>query len=63
MQIGKYDKLLRLQYLNTSMPPLRFTRLSKLDLKEHLKQLREFGVSQEKKEQCRARFFREFSRN
>ena len=56
MQIDKYDKLLRRQFLDTEMPPLRLTRLGIPECTDHLKLLRELGLSQREVEECWSRF-------
>jgi len=72
MQINKYDKLLRQQYLATPMPPLRLTRLSLRDLAQHTKYVRAIyrnnplmsgPAKRVAIEQCWSRFFRQFSWN
>ncbi len=39
MKINQYDKMLRLEHLQTPMPPLRLTRLSPRDVIDHMKRM------------------------
>ena len=63
MQIDKYDKLLRLEYLQTQMPPLRLTRLGIMELTNHIVQLRNLGLSQREVEECWSRLLKTFMWN
>ena len=63
MQINKYDKLLRREFLQTQMPPLRFTRLGIPECTDHLKQLRELGLPRRSVEDCWSRFLKTFRWN
>lgn len=63
MQIDKYDKLLRRQFLNKEMPPLRLTRFEIPEATDHLKLLREMGLPRRSVEECWSRFLKTFRWN
>ena len=63
LQINKYDKLLRMQFLNTQMPPLRYTRLGIPELTDHIQLLRELGSKQRAVEECWSRLLKSFMWN
>jgi len=58
----KYDILLRKTHLHKFLPPLRLTRLTAVDLGDHLTHL-DPQLPQRQKELCWSRFFREFQWN